>query len=241
MSSAGEVMGHGPGAPAGHSHPALLHHFEDLANQKDASTFGMWVFLVTEIMFFGGLFEAYAVYREMHFQAFVHASHHLDLALGAINTGVLICSSLTMALAVRAAARGRRKAIVIYLLLTIVLGSVFLGIKAKEYADKFHAHLVPGAHFDAAELVDQQGRPVSAEEARPAQIFYSLYFAMTGLHATHMIIGIPILALLAWLARRGRFGPEYYTPVEMVGLYWHFVDIIWIFLFPLLYLIGRHH
>jgi cytochrome c oxidase subunit III len=224
-----------------HGHSVLAHHFEDLSQQKTASTFGMWVFLVTEIMFFGGLFLAYTIYRELHYQAFVYASHHLDLALGAVNTAVLICSSLTMAMAVHAAALGKRSQIVLFLLLTIALGGVFLGIKFVEYRDKFHAHLVPGPHFSAAELKGHEGGPLPADEARHAQVFYSLYFAMTGLHATHMIVGIPILATMAWRAHRRRFTPAYYTPVEITGLYWHFVDIVWIFLFPLLYLIGRHH
>jgi len=223
------------------AHPALAHHFEDLPAQREASTLGMWLFLVNEIMFFGGMLLAYGIYRELHYPAFVHASHHLDMRLGAINTAVLICSSLTMAMAVHSAAVGRRRAIVVYLLLTIALGSVFLGIKTKEYLDKFEAHLVPGPHFSAEHLHDENGSPLPAGEAREAQIFYSLYFGLTGLHALHMVIGIPILGVVALLAHRGRFGPAYYTPVELTGLYWHFVDIVWIFLFPLLYLIGRHH
>jgi cytochrome c oxidase subunit 3 len=134
-----------------------------------------------------------------------------------------------MALAVHAAALGRARAIVGWLLATIGLGTVFLVIKFFEYREKFVHHLVPGTHFRW-----------EGSEGRGVEIFYSLYFFMTGLHATHMIIGIPILLTIAWMARRGRFSPEYYTPVEMTGLYWHFVDIVWIFLFPLLYLLGRH-
>jgi cytochrome c oxidase subunit III len=214
---------------AAHHHPALAHHFEDLGGQKEAASLGMWLFIAQEVMFFGGLFLAYTVYRNLYPAAFAEASHHLDWKLGGINTAVLIGSSLTMALAVRAAALGHRKKIVLYLVLTVVLGSIFLGVKVVEYADKFEHHLVPGAHFQFA-----------GPNARPAQIFYSLYFAMTGLHALHMIVGIPILLVLAWLAHRGRYGPEYHTPVEMTGLYWHFVDIVWIFLFPLLYLVGHH-
>ena len=211
------------------AHPDLVHHFESLPAQKEAATFGMWVFLVTEVMFFGGLFLAYTVYRHLYFHAFVQSSRHLDLTLGAVNTAVLICSSLTMAMGVHSAAVGKRRATVGWLLLTVALGSVFLGVKVVEYADKFHHHLVPGAHF-------QFEGPL----ARPVQIYYSLYFAMTGLHALHMVIGIPILLTIAWFAWRGQYGPEYHSPVEYVGLYWHFVDIIWIFLFPLLYLIGAH-
>ena len=223
------------GRDADRHHPDLVHHFESLPAQKEAATFGMWVFLVTEVMFFGGLFLAYTIYRNLYFHAFVQSSRHLNLTLGAVNTAVLICSSLTMAMGVHSSALGRRRATVAWLLLTVALGSVFLGIKAVEYKDKFDHHLVPGERFQAEEL------HLEGEESRPAQIFYALYFAMTGLHATHMVIGIPIILFIAWMAHRGRFSPEYHTPVELTGLYWHFVDIIWIFLFPLLYLIGRHH
>jgi cytochrome c oxidase subunit 3 len=204
----------------------LQHHFRDLPSQQDAATFGMWVFIAQEILFFGGLFMMYAVYRAVYPQGFAEASHHLDWKLGAFNTAVLIGSSLTMALAVHAAALGRSRQTVLWLLLTIALGSVFLGVKVVEYADKFEHHLVPGPHFQ-----------FPGPHARPAEIFYSLYFAMTGLHALHMVIGIPIIAVIAALAGRGRYGSAYYTPVEITGLYWHFVDIVWIFLFPLLYLI----
>ena len=208
---------------------ALLHQFDTAEQQKDASTLGMWIFLVTEIMFFGGMFTAYVVYRALHPAGFVEASHELNLTMGAINTAVLICSSLTMVLAVSAAQMGSRKALVWYLILTIVLGSVFLGIKALEYHEKFVSHHVPGPsfHFDGP-------------DAANAQLFFSLYFAMTGLHALHMIIGIVLLTILAVRANRGAFDADYYTPIDMTGLYWHFVDIVWIFLFPLLYLLGGH-
>ena len=209
--------------------PALLHHFDSAEQQKNASTLGMWIFLVTEIMFFGGLFLCYIVYRTTHPVAFVAASHELDITLGGINTAVLIGSSLTMVLAVSAAQAGLRKSLVAFLILTILLGSVFLGIKAVEYHEKFVNHHVPGPSFH-----------FEGPEAAHAQLFFSLYFAMTGLHALHMIIGIPILLTLAWLAHRGHYGADYHAPVEMTGLYWHFVDIIWIFLFPLLYLLGAH-
>jgi cytochrome c oxidase subunit III len=209
--------------------PALLHHFDSVEQQKEASTLGMWLFLVTEIMFFGGMFTAYIVYRTLYPNAFAAASHELDITMGAINTAVLICSSLSMALAVNAAQLGRRKSLVWFLILTIALGTVFLGIKAVEYHEKFVNHHVPGPsfHFDGP-------------EAEHAQLFFSLYFGMTGLHALHMIVGIVLLSILAIRAHRGRFGSEYYTPIDMTGLYWHFVDIVWIFLFPLLYLLGGH-
>jgi len=208
---------------------ALAHHFDDLEQQHDAATLGMWVFLVTEIMFFGGLFLGYTVYRWKYPHIFADASRHLDTTIGAVNTAVLLASSLTMALAVHAAQTSRRRALVGLLLATMLLGSVFLGVKAYEYRDKYVHHLVPGVDF------------VYEPGARPQlQIFFLFYFFMTGMHALHMVIGIGLLGVIAALAWRGRYGADYYNPVEVTGLYWHFVDIVWIFLFPLLYLIGAH-
>jgi cytochrome c oxidase subunit 3 len=211
-------------------HPALAHQFDSLGQQTEAATLGMWVFLVTEVLFFGGLFCTYAIYRAWYPQAFAAASHELDVTLGTINTAVLITSSLTMALAVHAAQLGQRRLLMIFLVATMILGAVFLGIKAVEYYDKYTHHHIPGRTF-AFEPV---------EHARHAQIFFSLYFAMTGLHALHMIIGLGIMSVMLWISWRGGISAEYYTPIEVSGLYWHFVDIVWIFLFPLLYLIGRH-
>jgi cytochrome c oxidase subunit III len=208
---------------------ALAHHFEDIEQQKGAATLGMWTFLLTEIMFFGGLFVGYAVYRYWFHDAFARASHHLDARLGGINTAVLIGSSFTMVLAVEAASRGRGKAVFGWLWATIALGTVFLGIKYVEYADKWHHGLIPGDSFVF------EGVRHSRE-----QVFFAFYFAMTGLHAFHMVIGIGILAWLSVLALRGRFDDPDRNGVEMAGLYWHFVDLVWIFLFPLLYLIERH-
>jgi cytochrome c oxidase subunit III len=216
----------GSPAPAG---PPLQHHFADLGAQKEASQLGMWVFLVTEVLFFGGMFVAYLVYRSLFTRAFEGASNLLDIRLGAFNTAVLILSSLTMALAVWAASLGKRNLIILFLVATILLGGTFLGVKVVEYAQKFEHHEVPGAHF-----VVPEGLPPQSE------LFFSLYFCMTGLHALHMIIGIGLLTWLIVKARRGAFSPQYNTPVDLVGLYWHFVDIVWIFLFPLLYLLGRH-
>ena len=215
---------------AHHQHPALAHHFDDLGQQQEAATLGMWVFLVTEVLFFGGLFLVYSIYRVWYHDAFVAASHELDVTLGTINTAVLITSSLTMAMAVHAAQLGNRRLLMIFLVLTMALGAVFLGIKAVEYYEKYTHHHIPGATF-AFEPHDL---------LRHAQIFFSLYFAMTGLHALHMIIGLGIMTAMLWLSWRGRISAEYYIPIEISGLYWHFVDIVWIFLFPLLYLIGRH-
>jgi cytochrome c oxidase subunit III len=218
-------------------HPRLQHHFDSLGQQKESATLGMWMFLVTEIMFFGGLFTAYVVYRLAFPRVFAEASHTLNPLIGGFNTAVLICSSLTMALAIWAAQLDKRKLIVLFLLLTIALGAVFLGVKAFEYREKFEHHLVPGAHF----APDAEHFPYLQGEARhQSQIFFALYFIMTGMHALHMVIGICILAVLAWLAWKGRFDSTYYNPLECTGLYWHFVDIVWIFLFPLLYLIGAH-
>jgi len=218
---------------AAHAHPqGLAHHFRDLEQQKDAASLGMWAFIAQEVMFFGGLFLVYTVYRLLYPNVFAAASHHLNAQLGFYNTIVLIGSSLTMAMAVHASAVGQRKRIVVFLLLTVLLGGVFLGVKTLEYKEKFDHHLVPGPHFSAESL------HLEGDAARQAQIYYSLYFAMTGLHALHMIIGVPIILWIAWRAHRGEFTPQYNGPVELLGLYWHFVDIIWIFLFPLLYLIA---
>lgn len=211
--------------------PALREQFDTPGQQKDASTLGMWLFLITEVMFFGGMFLVYTVYRHLYPTVFALASSSLDAVLGAANTAVLLCSSFTMVLAVRAAQLGQRKAIVICLILTLILGFAFLGVKAYEWDQKFEEHHVPGASFHFEGLApDLQGN---------AQLFFSLYFAMTGLHALHMVIGVGVLSVLIWQASKGRFTADYMTPVDVAGLYWHFVDIIWIFLFPLLYLIDR--
>jgi cytochrome c oxidase subunit 3 len=213
----------------------LQHHFADMEQQNDSGIFGMWVFLVTEIMFFGAIFAAYAIYRSMYLPAFEFGSRLLEIKLGATNTAVLIGSSLTMVLAVHAAQTGRRKALVFYLLLTMTLGTVFLGIKAYEYFDKWEHFLVPGLRFAPTEALPSGVTPQNL------QLFLCFYFFMTALHALHMIIGLGIMATLAVMSSRGRFSPEYYAPIEVSGLYWHFVDIIWIFLFPLLYLIGGRY
>jgi cytochrome c oxidase subunit 3 len=220
---------------AGHGHddhhlPGFQHQFEDLNQQLDSTTLGMWVFLVTEIMFFGGLFAGYALYRSAAPDAFAAASAHLDIALGGFNTVVLIGSSLTMALGVRAAQLGDNKWVKNWLVATLALGLVFLGVKVIEYSAKFRDHLIPGPNFQW---------PVAAE-ARGAEMFYCFYFAMTGMHAFHMIIGAGLLIYFIRKAMKNTYHTRYYGPVENMGLYWHFVDIVWIFLFPLLYLLGLH-
>ena len=214
----------------GHAHgPELLHHFETAAQQKESALLGMWAFLATEIMFFGGLFTAYAVYRSMYFDAFASTSKYMNVILGGTNTAILLSSSLTMALAVRAGQLNQRRAVIIFLIATMVLGGIFLGIKAVEYHEKWVEHLIPGLNWHYE----------NTRYAHQAQILVFLYFVMTGMHAIHMIVGAGLLVTLILMAARNRFSSSWYTPVEMIGLYWHFVDIVWIFLFPLLYLIGH--
>jgi len=313
--------------------PGLQHQFEDMGQQQESDSIGMWMFLVQEIMFFGGLFTVYLVFRSRYPMAFAAGSNHLDVVWGAANTVVLIVSSLTMALAVHYAQLGKRNLQVILIILTMILGTVFLGVKAIEYTHKYHEGIVPVSGLNlrtadtkkdsarnvsknleeqeknsldvpeqaknhdgpsAAAAADHQGttgehsaggehheyvnrrgdfiwedtslavmaqqgkfltdaekigyfengyegKEISPEKFRDkVRIFFYIYFAMTGLHALHMIIGLALMAWLLWKAWIGTFTPEYYAPVEMAGLYWHFVDIVWIFLFPLLYLLGRH-
>jgi len=211
-------------------HPALQHHFQTLDQQHEASTLGMWIFLVTEVMFFGGLLMAYLLYRIWYPVAWSEGSLELDIVLGGFNTVVLIASSLTMALAVRAAQTGSSKATVNWLLATMGLGLTFLVVKGLEYDHKYELHHIPGPNF-----------VFEGPYARLVEIFISHYFGLTGLHALHMVVGCSLLGVVTWMAHRRRFSPEWYTPVELSGLYWHFVDIVWIFLFPLLYLVDRAH
>jgi cytochrome c oxidase subunit III len=225
---------------AAHSHnPALLHHFATEEQQRNSASLGMWWFLATEVMFFGGLFCAYLIYRLAYFGDFGAASETLNPFLGGLNTAVLICSSLTVVFAVWAAQTGRRMTLVVNLVITLILGMVFLGVKAVEYKEKFKNHHVPGASF-SFDHKPIPGHPGQYANPQHAQIFFALYFVMTGLHALHMIIGLGLFTYLLIHAWRGRYTPEWHTPVEMGGLYWHFVDLIWIYLFPLLYLIDRH-
>jgi cytochrome c oxidase subunit 3 len=212
--------------------PGFAHQFETMDQQRDSATLGMWVFLVTEIMFFGGLFGAYIVYRSLYHDSFEIGSNLLNVKFGAANTIVLIGSSLTMALAINAAQAGRRaKEQVMWLLLTILLGAAFLAVKFTfEWSADYREHLIPGFGFVI--------RPEWGAAGHHVPMFFCFYFFMTGLHAIHMIVGIPILAVMAGLASRNKFNADYNAPLENTGLYWHFVDIVWIFLFPLLYLVG---
>ncbi len=208
---------------------ALRHQFEDVAQQKDASTLGMWIFLATEILFFGGMFCCYTVYRSSYPHAFGIASNHLEVLWGAVSTVVLICSSFFMACSVNSAATGHRKALVGFLVLTILLAIAFLVIEMSEWYLLYKEGLMPGLNFT-----------YKGVDPGHVQLFFCMYFAMTGLHASHVTIGIVILIIMAFRAYAGVFTPAYYTPVEISGLYWHFVDLVWIFLFPLYYLIARH-
>jgi cytochrome c oxidase subunit 3 len=254
----------------------LYGQFQTLEQQKETATLGMWIFLVTEILFFGGLFLAYTINRHAYPTAFGVAGNMLDLNLGFGNTVVLIASSFTMAMSVWSAQTSRKKAVPMWLIATLLLGTTFLGIKIVEYKQKFDHHLIPGHSFDITycsnnpsacglsgkELDDERKEIREAIDAEkeyakqenfsdPAavglaavnahtQLYFSLYFGMTGLHALHMIIGAGLLLWLIQQGFKGRFDANYNTPVENIGLYWHFVDIVWIFLFPLLYLINRH-
>jgi cytochrome c oxidase subunit 3 len=213
-----------------HHHPFLQHHFEDLGQQHEASTLGMWFFVAQEILFFGGIFCAYFVYREMYPAAWKAGSHHQNWQIGFANTIVLIGSSLTMALAVWGAQQAKRKFTTLMLALTLLLGGIFVGVKGYEYREHIHEGLFPGRLFTHVE----HSNPALT---RGVELFMTFYFAMTGLHALHMVIGAGLLLYFMRRAWRGDFGPEYYSPVEIMGLYWHFVDIVWIFLFPLLYLV----
>ena len=217
--------------------PALQHQFDDLHQQYEAANMGMWAFLAQEIMFFGGMFAGYTVYRYKYLAAFVDGSNRLPIEWGALNTAVLIASSFTVAMAVRAAQLGKSRSLLNWILATLVLGSIFLGVKYIEYSHKYHDGLIPGATFG---IFPDSGEPHDLGALKPQlKIFFSFYFAMTGMHALHMVIGIGIMLWLIPKIRRGTYSSDYYSPIENFGLYWHFVDIVWIFLFPLLYLIGR--
>ena len=243
-----------------HRTGALYGQFETLEQQKDTASLGMWIFLVTEVMFFGGIMLTYAINRHTYFHAFAAGSNTISLTLGTVNTIVLLASSFTMAMGVWSAQVGKLKLLPIFLSLTIILGFIFFGVKYVEYAQKFHHHLVPGRSFDITycvnnpskcEDIDAKDLAIEREDIEKAlaadpdlnahaQLYYSLYFGMTGLHALHMIIGAGLLFWLLAGSLKGLFTPVWYTPVDIVGLYWHFVDIVWIYLFPLLYLIDRH-
>jgi cytochrome c oxidase subunit 3 len=252
------AIGETPLAVEHEARPELRHHFADEEQQRNAASLGMWWFLGTEIMFFGGMFCGYLVYRRVYFPEFAVASRSLDLVVGTLNTAVLICSSLTVAMSVRAAQLGKRKLQVQLLLATMFFGLVFLSVKGYEWKNKYEEHHIPTFDYNAVsgegDLTKGQksllgldklaNDPVKLQERRAeiqqrSKIFFSLYFALTGMHAIHMVVGVGLFAVITFMAWKGKFTPEYHTPLEIAGLYWHFVDIVWIYLFPLLYLIDR--
>jgi cytochrome c oxidase subunit III len=209
--------------------PAL--QFADLAQERDVATVGIWVFLATEVLFFGGPLTAYAVYRHMFAEGFTEAARHTKLIIGTLNTAVLLTSSFAMALGVEAAERAmerNRRIVAIALTVTAALGGVFLALKGVEYYQEYQEHLVPGPGFD----FDPKYRGA-------AQLFFLLYFILTGLHGIHVTVGVALVGTIAAMTWRGAFASRYTTPIMIVGLYWHFVDIVWIFLYPLIYLVGR--
>jgi cytochrome c oxidase subunit III len=218
-----------------HAESTLLSHFDDVQQQDDSTKLGMWTFLATEVMFFGGMFLAYILFRWKYHDGFAVGSNELYLWFGFFNTGVLLCSSLSMALAVDYAKLGEIKPLLINLGITMALGSIFLGVKAIEYTIDYNEALIPGLHFHPEHLEAH----LNSVELKHVELFFVIYFAMTGMHALHMIIGVAVLGILAYMVHRSKFADG--TTVESIGLYWHFVDLVWVFLFPLLYLIDLSH
>jgi len=208
--------------------PSLASQFADRTHQQRAAVLGIWVFLATEALFFGTLFASYTIGRVLHPQAFAEASSHTDVVLGSINTALLLTTSLTMSLAVRAGAAGWRRPCVTWLVVSVVLGLAFLGLKGYEYHEDWTKGLLPGLQFD-----------YSGPDVKGATLFFFMYLVMTAVHAVHLSVACGVATVMAVLTARGRFSAEYHTPLEVTGLYWHFVDIVWIFLYPLLYLGGR--
>jgi cytochrome c oxidase subunit 3 len=213
----------------------LQHQFENLEQQHEVASLGMWAFLATEVMFFGALFVGLSAYRHVYPVSFEKGSEHLKWQIGAINTIVLLCSSFTMVMAVHNARLGRRQPVVGYLIATALMGVLFLVFKGFEYYTDYQEWLIPGWRFRPEEWNEIGANP------NEVQLFFIFYWVMTSLHGLHVTIGIAVVLIMALLAHRGRFSAEYYSPVDVTGLYWHFVDIVWIFLLPMLYLMGRHH
>jgi cytochrome c oxidase subunit 3 len=210
-----------------HAHDAhVAHHFPNAAIQRYAERLGMWLFLSTEVLLFAGLFLAYTLYRYLYPETFQAASRHLDVVLGTTNTVVLISSSLTVALALHAARLGKSRQAAVLLFVSLLAGFIFLGIKGVEYSHKFHEGALPGRYYSFHEV-----------QGPGASMFFTIYFFLTGLHAFHVVIGMGVLLWVAIRAWRNEFTPAYHVPVELGGLYWHLVDLVWIFLYPLLYLI----
>ncbi len=213
----------------------LKHYFTTPEQQFDAAKLGMWLFLVTEILLFSGMFVAYAVYRAWHPEVFAHASELLDWRLGGLNTVVLLASSFTVALSIHFVQKGENDKVTVLLILTLLCAAIFMVVKYFEYSGKFDHGVFPGAAF--APHGEGGGHDYAEYDMPFAAQFFSIYFVMTGIHGVHVLVGMGLFAWLVTRVIRGHFSPEWYTPVELTGLYWHLVDIIWIFLFPLLYLI----
>jgi cytochrome c oxidase subunit III len=233
---------HGAHDPQEHP-PYLLHHFATMGQQVETSSFGMWCFLLTEIMFFGGMFMAYLLYRNWYYDAFVAGSNMLSITSGTLMTVILIVSSFTVAMGVYSAEMRNRKRLLIFLLITLVLGLAFLGLKAREWYGEYLENHVPGASFSIEDFVhptDARDVPMAPDAAEHTQIFFFLYFSLTGVHALHMVIGCAVLIGLLFQVWGGAYTDGHTSMIQNFGLYWHFVDIVWIFLFPLLYLISRH-
>jgi cytochrome c oxidase subunit 3 len=223
-------------------HSVLVRHrleeqFQDLEQQHETSSLGMWVFLATEVMFFGALFLGLGAYRYLYPEAFEKASVKLNWIIGGLNTIVLLVSSLMMVLAVHAARTGQQRKLFGFLLLTAALGTLFLALKAVEYYTDYRDNLIPGWRFEPDEWINEG---LTAAQVPQVKLFLLFYWIMTGLHALHVTIGIGAVLAIAWLSHRGHFSPAYYSPVDVTGLYWHFVDTVWIFLLPMLYLLGTH-
>ena len=226
-------------APASGDEAILEVQFDDLEQQHEASLLGMWLFLATEVLFFGGLITAYAVYRSTSPREVALASHHMNVPLGCLNTVILLGSSLTMALAVRASQLRAHRDLLMWLGLTMALGAGFLGVKAIEYSEEYHKGLVPGWNF---QIPEKERSEIQQESLNPGrfEMFFVLYFFMTGLHAIHLIVGITLVGVMAYLSWRRWFSGGGATQIEVTGLYWHFIDIVWVFLYPMLYLIDVH-
>ncbi len=237
-SSPVEIDPHGHGGDHDHpSDPHFQHHFTTMEQQSDTTKIGMWLFLATEVLLFGGLFVGFGLMQARFPEQFKEAHEHLQRPLGALNTVVLLFSSWTMVMGVLAARTNQRKKTVIFLIITIICAFIFLGVKYFEYSHKFEEGLLPGHYYTHQPNKLPIKDPISGESRNGYATFFSFYFMMTGLHGIHIVVGIGLLAWIALRANRGEFNNNYYTPVDLVGLYWHLVDLIWIYLFPLYYLI----
>jgi cytochrome c oxidase subunit 3 len=224
--SSSDAHAHASGGGEPPHNPHLAHHFDTIEKQDYAVRLGMWLFLGTEVLLFAGLFLGYTVYRHFYHETFHEASRRLDLWLGALNTVVLITSSFTVAMAFHAIKQGKTKLCATMLVITVLFALAFLAVKSIEYSHKFEEGALPGKFYHYAEVTGPG-----------ANLFYTIYFLATGLHAFHVIVGMSILIWVLVRVLKGHFSPQYYVPVELGGLYWHLVDLVWIFLFPLLYLI----